>query len=70
MFLRVQDISAAPRAADLDLVGKMLDTAEEIYGDSELAANPDMFAFAGRLIDSAQAHYDAWLASGSWKREI
>ena len=69
MFSRVHHISGAPRAATLDLIGNMLDTAEEIYGDPELAANPDMFAVAGRLIDAAQARYDAWLASESWKSE-
>lgn len=70
MLSRIQNTSAAPRAVDLDLIGKMLDTAEEIYGDPELAVDPDMFAFAGHLIDSAQARYDAWLASESWKLKM
>ena len=70
MLLRIQNISAAPRAVDLDIIGKMLDTAEEIYGDPKLAVDPEMFAFAGHLIDSAQARYAAWLASERWRRKV
>ena len=70
MFSQVQNISATARTVDLALIGKMLDTAEAIYDDPELAADPDMFTFAGRLVDSAQARYDAWLASQSWKSNV
>jgi len=67
MYSRLHVTAAAPRAAELELISDMLDMAEEIYGSPVLGADPHMFAFAGHLIDTAQARYESWLASESWK---